>query len=651
MNKEKALASLGQASLLRPAMVREALHANERLKLLLTLLQAAAHHARPGSAAVDLSREIAATDIGQYEDVRWLRELPNLSEPEPAGIHLPGLERLRARLKADLAVMAAPLAGEQASAEFDGRLAYWQERLAASGDHLGADELEELTRATRARGDSLHLLVMDLHKAVNALAASLSEQLVAGAQTWQLSADGADARRVEAFMRGLHRTAPARLDHPGLDTSATRDGETLLIQNDIGTNDAHVLVIQVRGLATSLTYSDLHATRFAFFQRSLAQAGASWGETQTRAAAALNGGDDFHVGIASFVAPDEAALYAQLEAIASRIVFLIDWNRARKQLVRVCGKKLAVEVLEAAAARGCGHMGWLGAGGARLVWDAMASLGDTAFRLGERLDDVLTPEAARDFLVQLLDRSWHAARARQPAQLVADEARLLLARTLAGRHRGFELLQEHAALCHALASALEEGLLHGALQEPGAALRLARRARDWEHQADLLVSRCRDQAQRQPRWQGFARLLEGADEVADALEEAAFTLAALAQCGHAQWSRGVLQPLEALARTVAEATQDHVRAVEIAAALAPSSDARDHQEYLDALWRVQQAERGCDQLHRAFRLEAARELAHAGALQLGNELAGALEAASDAVLAFGWRLREHALHRAAGEPR
>ncbi len=308
-------------------------------------------------------------------------------------------------------------------------------------------------------------------------------------------------------------------------------------------------------------------------------------------------------------------------------------------------------MLEAAAARGCGHMGWLRAGGAQLVWDAMASLGDAAFRLGERLDDVLTPEAARDFLVQLLDRSWHAAQARQPGQLVADEARLLLARTLAGRHRGFELLQEHAALCHALASALHEGILHGALQDEAAALRLARRARDWEHQADQLVSRCRDQAQRQPRWQAFARLLEGADEVADALEEAAFTVAALAQCGHADWRPPVQQPLEALARTVAEAAQDHVRGVEIAAGLEPSSDARDHQEYLDALWRVQQAERGCDQLHRTFRLEAARELQHAGALQLGNELAAALEAASDAVLAFGWRLREHALHQVAGEAR
>ena len=71
-------------------------------------------------------------------------------------------------------------------------------------------------------------------------------------------------------MTGLHRTAPLKFDHPGLDTAATHDGERLLIQNDIGTNDAHVLVIQVVARTIMLTYSDLHATRFAFFQRALA---------------------------------------------------------------------------------------------------------------------------------------------------------------------------------------------------------------------------------------------------------------------------------------------------------------------------------------------------------------------------------------------
>ncbi|MDE2607894.1 MAG: phosphate transport regulator [Burkholderiales bacterium] len=648
MDKEQVLAALGPSSLLRPAAVREALRANDRLKLALGLLQAAAQHAQAPGAAVDLSREIAATDMGVLEDARWLRELPNLAETEPGGIHLPGLERLRARMKADLALLAAPLEGEAAAAH---RVADWRERLGRAGEHLSWQELDALAAVHREGSDTLHQLVMDLHKALNKLASSLSGHDLSGAHAWQLAPDGSDVPLVEAFMRGLHRTAAAKLDHPGLDTSATRDGDTLLIQNDIGTNDAHVLVLQVRDLGITLTYSDLHRRRFAWFQQALAALGASWGEVHAREAPTLNAGKAFQVGVASFQAPDRAVLCTQLEGVAARIVFLIDWNRARKQLVQLVGKQVAAQVLESAAQAGCGHVAWLQAGGARLVWDAMAAQSDTGFRLGERLDDVLTAEAAGDFLAAVLDLAWKSMQAGQPALMVGDEVRLLLARTLAGRRRGFELLQEHAALCHALASALHEGILHDVLHDTKHARRLALRARDWEHQADAVVSRCREEAARAPRWQPVALLLQTADDIADALEEAAFGLGALAECGARGWTRAVSDPLQALAAAVLDAVQDHVRAVEVAAHLEPGSAVQEQQEYLDTLWRVQQGERTCDQLHRAFRVAAARELDHAASLQLGNEIASALELASDAVLSFAWRLREQALRSAAGATR
>jgi hypothetical protein len=57
-------------------------------------------------------------------------------------------------------------------------------------------------------------------------------------------------------MTGLHRTEALKFDHPGLATTAVRGGETLLIQNDIGETDAHVLVVHVTGLTVTLTYSD-----------------------------------------------------------------------------------------------------------------------------------------------------------------------------------------------------------------------------------------------------------------------------------------------------------------------------------------------------------------------------------------------------------
>jgi uncharacterized protein Yka (UPF0111/DUF47 family) len=104
--------------------------------------------------------------------------------------------------------------------------------------------------------------------------------------------------------------------------------------------------------------------------------------------------------------------------------------------------------------------------------------------------------------------------------------------------------------------------------------------------------------------------------------------------------------MQALADAVLTATQDHVKAVAVVSALGEASDAADHDEFLDASWRVLQAERQCDELLRSTRRALAREVKDAASLVLGNDLAAALEQASDALLALGYGLREHAFRRA-----
>lgn len=122
--------------------------------------------------------------------------------------------------------------------------------------------MNQLTHGSR-HGDSLHLLVMDLQTTQRPGQQTLATESIDGAHVWQIAED--DRALIQAFMRGLNRTAPLKFSHPGLDTAATRDGSKLLIQNDIGTNDAHVLVIEVQDNTIGLTYSDLHASRFQFF--------------------------------------------------------------------------------------------------------------------------------------------------------------------------------------------------------------------------------------------------------------------------------------------------------------------------------------------------------------------------------------------------
>ena len=93
-------------------------------------------------------------------------------------------------------------------------------------------------------------------------------------------------------MAGINRTAPLKFDHPGLATTATRAGGRLVIQNDIGTTDAHVIVIHVQNLTVSVTYTDVHAERMAFFQAMLKSREVIWELQRT---AALTAGSPFYL--------------------------------------------------------------------------------------------------------------------------------------------------------------------------------------------------------------------------------------------------------------------------------------------------------------------------------------------------------------------
>jgi uncharacterized protein Yka (UPF0111/DUF47 family) len=484
---------------------------------------------------------------------------------------------------------------------------------------------------------------MDLHKALNRMASQLSGETIDGAHVWQIA--DVDRPRVAAFMRGLNRTRALKFSHPGLDTAATRDGECLLVQNDIGTNDAHVLVLKVHDDRITLTYSDLHRQRFAFFQAMLTEIGAAWSSPETRTTAGLNAGAAFQVGTASFSCAVEEALQTALENIGARIVYLIDWNRARKRLVNFVAKDAAVAILGEAARREVGHMGWLEAGGDRLIYGAMQALGADYFHIGDRLDQVMGEVQAREFLVELLVRCSGALRQREPLAQIVDDARLLRARHMRRQRDEFDLLTEHAAFCHALAEGIRDALLHEHERAAKAARKLAEQAKDWEHQADLLVMRSRARAERHPRWLPFTRLIERADDVIDALEEGAFLFSLIAEDHHQGWRGEVHQVMQLLADAVYCAMQDHVKALAIACTLDEESSREDHDEFVSALWRVLNAERQCDVLLRDVRRALSSQVSDAATLNLSTDFASALEEATDALLATGYGLRTLAFTR------
>jgi len=644
MQKTKAVARLGQTGLLLPAWVKAALAANDRLKVYLTVLQAASAHAsHPNRELADLTAELTAAGLSGA----WLHDLAAAARRIEEELFVPDLPRLLKCLADDLAVMARPvLQTTAADAAVHPRVQHWLDWLGAlPADRLSSEQLDALARGRRGDTDSLHLLVMDLHKQINGLWGELASEVIDGAHVWQIKPE--DRLRVAAFMRGLNRTASLKFDHPGLDTAATRDGERLLLQNDIGTNDAHVLVLQVSARKITLTYSDLHPSRAEFFQSLLAPLGARWSKSEARTSEELNEGAAYTIATAQFDCADDGALDAALEGVGSRIVFLIDWNRARKRLQAFVEKESAVAVLAEAARREVGHRAWLQVGGERLVFAAMQAVGEGAFRIGDRLDEVLGAGDARSFLVAVLQLARDALHSGQPPALVADETRMLLTQYVRQRTSEFDLLAEHAAYCHALAQAVSDGLAHGVEGARKTAQELAARAKAWERRADHLVMQAREQAERQPRWRPFARLLEQADDVADALEEAAFLISLIADHHLEGWNAEVRNVLARLAATVLQATQDHVKALAIARTLGADSEAADNDAFLGATWRVLRAERQCDAMLRDARRVILGAVRDAPSLMLANDLAMALESASDHLLSAGYALREVAFSKAA----
>jgi uncharacterized protein Yka (UPF0111/DUF47 family) len=636
VEKEGAVASLGQSTLLLPAWIKAALQANDRLKLYLSVLQSAAQRAaHPTTSSVDWTREIAHLNLRQ---ATWLKDVTTTAYLQDQTLIVPQLSLWLEALATDLGIMARPVCDivEHRHADLEARRDHWFKRIEELGDEEGLNPqaLNELTRGNRQGGDSFHLLVMDLHKQLNAMAIAVATEDVDGAHVWQIEAG--DRPLIQAFMRGLARTAPLKFNHPGLDTAVTRNGERLLIQNDIGTNDAHVLVIEVEKRTIVLTYSDLHVARFGFFRQMLEGIGFEWTVFDPRTTDGLNEGKPYRVGNAVFKAADNDSLRTALEAVGSRIVFVIDWNRARKRLQAFVRKPIALAVLRFAAERDLGHMAWLLAGGEQLVYEAMQAVDGDAFRIGDRLDQVLGESATQNFLQDLLRVASVKMREQLPVALIADEARLLLARELQRRSHEYDLLAEHAAFCHALALALSEGL-EFSRSTPEA----LQRAKDWERKADHLLMEARRRAERQPRWLPMVQLLENMDDIADALEEASFIHSMTLAAPLGGLPPSVNAVIGELADTTLAAIQDQIKAIEIARHMSEHTDPADSEAFLQSLWRMLRAERICDDLLRTARVRIVETL-HASPVSwsLATELTGTIENATDSLLAAGYALRK-----------
>ncbi|CAH2599000.1 DUF47 family protein [Rhodovastum atsumiense] len=641
--KTDVLDVIGETGLQHAAAVNAALAANDRVKFLFSLLQMAlSHAAHPDQPAAGLRRERLAAGV---EDASLDAVVAGARRAGPR-VAIPSARAVLARVAAEMRLMAAPvLAGPQGD-EFAARLeALLAEMPQAADDLVDPAAIAAMTQAGRRGEDSLHQLVMDLHRALNAMQAALARETLDGAAVYGLD-DERDRARVRAFMAGVNRTAPLKFDHPGLATTATRSGERLVIQNDIGTTDAHVIVVHVEGLVAEVTYTDVHAERLAFLQSLFDRFPVSWTGTDTRLAAGLAEGAPFHMTVGRLEATDEAGLLAWLDVLGSRLVFLIDWNRARKALRPFLRGPARVDVLRWAADEELGHRGFLELGGPRLIYDAIEAAAGSAMHFGDRLCDVLGDAAAEAFVRFVLRTASEGLRARRSQRLIRDRIRAELQTHFS--NEGRRLLgraSDHAGLVFEIATLVRDGIAAVGAGEGGFD-RLARRARRFEHDADEILAELREAVRRRSDHAAVLRLTESADDAADQLEEAAFLLELLAGLDPAG---RVIDRLTALADLLVEGAQEWIKALGHAGSIGTEGGGPLHEDaddFLVAIDRVLALEHAADDAERALRHAAVQHAQHFRQLHLYSEIGRALEEAADALKRSGLITRDVVLGNA-----
>ena len=637
--KTEIIERLGQTDLLVPSLVAEGLAANDRVKARLSVLQAAGGRARdPTGVRFDLTDECRAAGIDPVP-LETVVNCASLSAGER--ITAPGLASLGAAIWDDVAAMIrAVKAGDAALG--DSAL----ERLSAikgatslgSSDDIELAQIARLTGLAADRdGDSLHRLIMDLHKDLNSLAAAHAEEVLAGAHVYALLPE--DRPAIEAFMRGVEATQKLKFSHPGLATTATRAGARLTIQNDLGETDAHVVVIVVEPDAVTVIHTDVHLARARFFTGLLRDFPVQWSGLERKSATGLGDDGVFYLVTGRFPTARGEDRDAFLEALGASLVFLIDWNKGRKVLREWVSNADAIRILDWAARHRVGHRGFLELGGAELVASAVHHAAPSRIGFGERLDDTLGREAAVDFLKTVLRISAEALLQGSSVRLARDRIEaVLVAHLQRVNTRVLAVVIRQAGLAREIAAGIQQFVAERRAHRPFDCADLANRAQRIEEKADRIVIEARSEIARFGVDKGIERLVNQIEDAIDDLEQAAFS-ASLVPTQIAPELLDLLAELCTATVSGAEAAATGAAA----AAEIPEGHRIDSEDALAAVGRLTEAEHRGDAAERAVTARILTDECDLKTALSVLDLARALERATDQLARFGHLLREHVL--------
>ncbi|GBQ85996.1 hypothetical protein AA13595_1781 [Gluconacetobacter johannae DSM 13595] len=635
IQKEAMVAELAQGALLLPNLIADGLAANGRIKFALSWLQAV-------EAASGRDDRTPFADLVAERTLAGLDHNPLYDPPAPLertgdGVRVPQIGAMMSRLLDDLSHMraaveagaAAGLFDPAAAAAFRGREEALRTSLHLDGDILPAGLVSRLSRLSGGDEASFHGLVMEMHKAINEIAAGLAETDVAGARAYLLGQ--ADRDRLAAFMHGLNRTAPLKFNHPGLATNAMRDGTHMTIQNDLGTTDAHVLIAQVEDRRLTIIHSDIHKQRLDFFQRHLPRF--SWTVSNRHAQGMED--DIFLVTVGTFEAPDLATLDTALEELGASLVFLIDWNKARKSLGRFVPRREAVAILDWAADHEYGHRAYLEIGGEAVIDDLLETVSRITGVSYTSLQRALGKDDTTIFLRETLRIASETLRDGRSPFVIRDllQAELMM-RVGSVADRILDEAVDHAALILDLGNLVQATLLD-TVADPGGA---ATRAKLWEALADRQVGRICDLS-RDGKVRAWRVIASEADDAADKFEEVAFLLQFLPRDLPAELHERFLLLVEGAIMAV----RDYVRLLCALRNEHQTIARRDMRAFMALLDRLHEHEHATDDIQRDLFTNLMHADVDARVFHVTTAVAGGLEEVADALLNAGRLVSDHAV--------
>ena len=387
----------------------------------------------------------------------------------------------------------------------------------------------------------------------------------------------------------------------------------------------------------TVTYTDVHLPRAKFFIGLLRDFPVQWSGLDRKSAEGLGDEGAFYLVTGRYPTDDRREAF--LEAVGASLVFLIDWNRARKLLQTWVSKGDAVDVLDWAARNRIGHRGLLELGGGELVASAVRRAAPNRIGFGERLDHALGRDASVDFLKAVLRVSTEALLQGSSVRLARDRIEADLIRRLQRVDTALlTIVMRQAGLAREIAAGIACCIAEQQAGRPYNRAALASRARRIEEKADRIAMEARGEIARFNADPTIKNLVDRIEEAIDELEQAAFVASVIPSVVAPE----LLEPLARLCATVVKGTEAAAAGI-AAAADVPEGHRADSEDALAAVGRLIDAEHDADAAERevtAMIMQGEFDLKTALSIL---DLVRTLERATDRLAGFGHLLREHVL--------